>query len=239
MLLFVGMGFSYSRLHGQSSNELFSIQQQKIEYLYAQEYQDMRQLLQGKIHQEYLTKAKGHPFWLSEGWTVGSLQTKHLYYPELMLKYDAHKDALVFGADLSKETYIWINEYQVESFWIQQKQFDYLGEGKEKTAMMLSEVDPGYFELLYEGTSKLYAKRTKRFQPYEDDYGHIGEFYDKSDYFLLKGQVFLPIKGKKELIQATKDHEGEIEQYLKQQEIRFGSISDDQLIQIIAYYESL
>ena len=131
-----------------------------------------------------------------------------------------------------------MNENQVKSFWIQEKQFDYL-EGEEKTAMKDGNLIPGYFELLYEGKSKLYAKREKRFKEFRDDYDYVGEFYEKSFYYLFRDQTFWTIRGKKDLIQFTEDHKAELELYIKQQGIHFRSMTDEQLVQLITYYDSL
>ena len=238
-MIILGIIATCSFLQAQSPTELIALQQQKLTYIYAQEYGNMGQLIHGKVYQAYFPSAKGDPFWLSADWTIGSLQTHHVYYPELPLKYDAYLDALVFAVDLVNPTFIRVNELQVKSFWIQQRQFDYLGSGTEKAAMKDVNLIPGYFELIYEGKSKLYAKREKRFEKYQDDYEHVGEFSEKSTYLLLKNQVFWIVKGKKDWLQFSQDHEAEMEQYLKQQGIRFRNISDTQWVQLIDYYESL
>lgn len=228
-----------SFLQAQSSEETLALQQQKIEQIYAMEHGDMRLLIHGKLHEDYFSAGKGSPFWLSADWTIGALQTKHVYYPELLLKYDAYLDALVWAEDLTNQIFIWVNESQLGSFWIQEKQFDYLGQGVEKTGMEALGLAPGYFELLYTKNSKLYAKREKRFQKYQDDYDYSGEFYEKSVYYLLRDETFLAIKGKKDFMQFAKDHESKMEQYIKQQGIRFRGITDEQFVQLIAHYDSL
>ena len=228
-----------SCLQAQSPEERVAVQQQKIALVYAREHGNMAQLLYGKVHEDYYSSAKNSPFWFSADWTVGSLQTPQVYYPELLLKYDAHLDALIFAADMMNQTFVWVNEDEVKSFWIHEKQFDYLGRGAEKSALESVNQNPGYFELLYEGKTILYAKREKRFQQYRDDYKHTGEFYEKNIYFLVEDQTFWEIKGKKDLIRFAPDHEGEIEQYIKEKDINFRNISDDQLVLLIAYCNSL
>ena len=231
--------FSVGFLHAQSPEELVALQQQKIAFIYAQEHGDMGKLIHGKVYEADLLPTRENPFWLSADWSLGSLQTKQVYYPELLLKYDAYRDALVFAADMMEEKWIWVNELQVKSFEIRGKKFEYLGRGVEQDILRAANLSPGYFELLYEGKSTLYAKREKLFRPYRDTYEYAGEFYKNSIYFLWRDQTCWIIKGKKEVLQFTQDHTTEIEQYIKQQGIRFGSISDDQWVKLIRYYDSL
>lgn len=238
-ILLIWMVIPVSFLHAQSPEELVAVQQQKLAQVYAREHGNMGQLIYGKVHEDYYSSAKGSPFWLSAEWTVGSLQTTQLYYPELLLRYDAHLDALVFAADMINQTFIWVNEDEVESFWIQGKQFDYLGRGEEQTFLEAAGLTTGYAELMYKGESKLYARREKRFQKYRDDYEYSGEFDEKSVYVLQKNQSFRIIKGRKDLIEFAGDHETEMEQYMEERGIQFRSMTDDQLVQLIAYYDSL
>ena len=65
----------------------------------------------------------------------GACKQSNYIIPELLLKYDAYLDALVFAADFMNQTFVWVNENQVQSFWIQDRQFDYLGKGVERDAM--------------------------------------------------------------------------------------------------------
>lgn len=234
-----GALFSSTFLAAQSPEELVALQQQKLAIIYAQEYGDMGKLIHGKVYEDYYTAAKGNPFWLSAEWTLGSLRAKQVYYPELLLRYDAYQDALVFAADMIEETFIWVNENQVISFGIRGRQFRYLGRGKEEAALKAADLNPGYFELLYEGKSTLYVKREKLFRPYRDTYEYTGEFYENSVYLLWRNQTCWIIKGKRDVLQFTQDHQTEMEPYIKQQGIRFGSISDDQWIELISYYDSL
>ncbi len=238
-LMVLWIAFSYTCLQAQSPEKLVAQQQQKLAYLYVQDHGGMGLLIHGKVYEDYFPTAKGIPFWFSTDWKVGSLQTEHFYYPKLPLKYDAHLDALIYAANLVDQTFVRVNELQVKSFWIQERQFDYLIDVGENATKEISSLTPGYFELLYEGKSKLYAKRIKRFQKNKDDYFNEGEFFEESIHVLLRDQTFWIIKGKRDLVEFTKDHEDEMDQYFKQQGIRFRSISDDQLVQLIAYYDSL
>ncbi|MEM7369669.1 MAG: hypothetical protein AAF587_13785 [Bacteroidota bacterium] len=221
------------------STAILQDQKAALEQQYALTHGSLANWLNGREYNFTFPFSYGHPFWETNEWTIGNLSTTFHTYPSVLIKYDAYFDALVFAADLVRGNIIWVNPDQVISFVLRGKTFVYYGRGTEKEQLKAVKLFPGYFELLYDGPTRLLVKRAKYLKPIQNDLDKTDEFGENSRRYLIRDHVFHLIRGKGDFLRFAAAHKEEMSQYIKERNLRFRIISDAQFVALVAYYDSL
>ena len=235
IILWTCVLFGQDQIEGQIDQ-----QEAQLGDMFNRVHGDMTHLISGRQHVSWYPSIDGDPFWFPNAWIPGELQTWQYYYRDLPFKYDAYLDALVFLPDSFSLRRIWVNPELVRYFTIVNNTFVYFGllEG-EKEALEAANLKPGYFELIHNGSTRLVIKHTKYIKTTQSSSQVLGEFTKKSFVYLIREGNFFYVKSKRKLLRALKDHAGEVKAYLKKNEVKYRSISNERFIALLNYYDSL
>ncbi|MBL7856663.1 MAG: hypothetical protein JNM57_03165 [Cyclobacteriaceae bacterium] len=169
---------------------------QQAENLYHQSIAKQLNLYNGRDYKPYIPYGEEHPYFLKDDWTIGSIIYEADHYASIPLLFDLRSEKLLtenpFNGSMME-----LASSKVQQFEINGHTFVRLKQDKN-----LSEVTEGFYELLYNGNLKLYARRKKNFQ--ERPKGNImqAEFDEKNKYFLFNGKAYVKVSNKSSLIKA-------------------------------------
>jgi hypothetical protein len=101
-------------------------------------------------------------------------------------------------------------------------------------------IKSGYYDQLYNGKLEILVKRSKDIQTYTG--GIVGNeryFNPSTNFYLRKNNIYYIVNSQGALLNALKDRKKDIEQYIKQSQIKFRKEPEDALVKIATYYDHL
>jgi hypothetical protein len=101
-------------------------------------------------------------------------------------------------------------------------------------------IKTGFFQSLYDGRIKAFAKNRKVIEEFVD----IGNVLnrtalEKDKWYILKNGTYFEVDGKSSVLNVLKDKKKEVQQFIKQDKIRFKNNMDVALTQIVEYYDKI
>jgi hypothetical protein len=176
----------------------------------------------------------GHQFFLTNKEMPAEIRYAGAGYSQVPLLYDLHRDQLVLTHPTSALKLKLIND-KVTSFTLGGHAFirlhkDSLAAGPGKT---------GFYQVLVNGKVQALAKRYKDLQEAATREGMTGEFRDINRYFLLQDHTLIPVKSKGDVYKALPERRKELQQYARDQKLKFGRNREADLVAIIRHYNGL
>lgn len=190
-------------------------------------------LYNGPEYLDYSSTIKqGILFFDSRTFQAGSVVFDSIFYPALQLRYDVVNDILMVLHPTSSVS-IQLRNETISAFNIGSHQFIHLATDS------VSGIKDGFYERLYAGKTPVYARRKKVLE----DQNKGNEFYREAlpidTYFVLKDNMFHPVKSSKALIRIFKGKEKAIQQHLRQQKTLFRDNKELAIIQAASYFDQL
>lgn len=169
--------------------------------IYTARVQGESLLFNGSDYGEYTPLKDEHPFYLSDDWIYGSVLYDGQFYDSIMLQYDIASDQLVIESHMYG-TQIQLIKSKVHSFTLEDRKFVNL----DSSSMN------GFYEVLYNGETKVLAKHIKRLQERVSSAEITREFEEKNKYYLLVNGEYVLVKNKKSALKALRSHKKELQQ---------------------------
>jgi hypothetical protein len=175
-----------------------------------------------------------HPYFSSEDWITGSVHYDGEYFTDVSLMYDLYNAALIAEHFPSGHP-IQLIEDKVQSFDIDGHHFQKIHNEVFGNSLPAT----GFYDVLHPGKTKLIARRQKvRRQEIEDL--AVETFFDaRTRYFVLKNDVFFPVKNKGSLLKILSDRKRRLKKFLKDNKALRLQHKEDLLKGIAAHYDSL
>lgn len=175
-----------------------------------------------------------HPFFLSEDWIMGSVFYDGEYFENVPLMYDLLNDALVAEHGPSGHA-IQLIRNKLRHFTVEDHYFERLVKDSSQSALPVT----GFYDIIYDGPSRLVARRQK-FSREEIRNSEVIISYDqKNRYFILMNGVYFPVKTKGSVLKLMGDRKQELKKYLRQQGIVFSDHREAALKSMAEHYDSL
>jgi hypothetical protein len=173
----------------------------------------------------------GHPYFLSDDWIEGSIVYDGGQYDSILVQYDLISDKVVIDHPLSHFRMELIDE-KVSSFVLDNHQLVRLSVDSTKAS-----IQPGYYELLYNGKLKVYAKHRKiKQEQYESD--QIKSlFTQKIQYYILKDNIYHPVKSKSSVLKVFHNKKVMVRKYLSKNKISFRKDTGLAIAKSTEFYE--
>lgn len=169
--------------------------------IYTARVQGESLLFNGSDYGEYSPLKDEHPFYLSYDWIYGSVLYDGQFYDSIMLQYDIALDQLVIESHMYG-TQIQLIKSKVHSFTLEDRKFINMDSSSMK----------GFYEVLYDGETKVLAKRIKRLQERISSSEITREFEEKNRYYMLVNEKFVAVKNKKSALKALRSNKKELQQ---------------------------
>ena len=196
-------------------------------------HSDNQLLLNGRIWRNQYSNAFGDQFFLTNTFLKGSVTLNGQRFNNLNLKYDITNDELILS--IESHPVISMNKEMVDSFTLifENRNYHIINAGTDS-----SNVLRGYVNVLYDGSTSLYVKYTKKIQPLAVD-GRSDLFVQENRIYIGKGTEIVSITGKKKLLILLEDRKKEIRSFLKSSGIKLTRKYPDTFIPVLKYYDSI
>jgi hypothetical protein len=195
-------------------------------------------LYSGPEYADYTRKyhlRTGHQFYLLPDVLPGTANYNDREFANVRLQYDLVRDQVVLSQPGNPLKLRFIDE-KVRAFSIDGHHFVRLVADSANTGIIRT----GYYELLADGLVQVLAKRTKTM------YEHVNRpyidvsFTESNRLFMQKGGRYYAVGSKGKALRLLADHGPEVQQYLKEHPLRFGTADrENAVVELTRYYNEL
>ncbi len=195
------------------------------------------QIFNGDEYVEYDYRINGYPCFDAEFYSMGWIVYNDMLFDSVELKYDVYKQQVVIqhydGKGYSKDLILaneWIKEFFYEGHYFVKI---------EENLAIRSDLDDGFYEILYDGKTETISKRIKLYNEVIDDQKIKKEFITKDKFYLLHNDQFHHIKNKRSLLNTLVDRKREVKKFIKRNKLKFRKELENSLLQVSRYYDTL
>jgi hypothetical protein len=215
----------------------------------AQENQGLKKLLEttnsfygssdllnlGEIYQPEHVYAKGHPYFLTDDYTLASVTVNNVTFENVKARYNLALDQLIVKARVDSGLLVsmvtkkdWVNAFRING---------HLFVNLNKT--LPGKDVQGYCEEIYKGDKSFYIKYKKNFIDNYDDNAPQG-FFSKLNVnkYIYLNDNFIPVNRKKELLKLYTDKKS-IKKFMRTNKINYSKASSDQLKMLMQFCDGL
>jgi hypothetical protein len=174
-------------------------------------------LFNGVQYKEWIqhNSDEGHPYFFSDDWVDGPISYDGAQFENVPMMYDLVRDQVIIDQPLSHFKMQLITG-KVTSFTLGDHHFVHVF-----TDSTVALIKPGFYELLYDGKVKVYAKYKKRWsERFESNI--IRQVFDqKIEYFIFKDNNYYSVKNKHSVLQVFSNKKVMLRKYLNKNKISF------------------
>ena len=189
-------------------------------------------LYTGSEYVDYDHRMTGNPYFASLYFTNGAIVYDDILYNNIQMFYDILNDDVVIKN--YNDTALLLSKEKVSSF-------SYAGHNFIKIIpdSATAEIKPGYYEVLYNGNTKLFAKRKKEIkEKIELQYSET-TFTEHDQYYILKKDIFYQVSDKNAALDVMKDRKKELSKFIHANKLKFTRNFEASLLKTVAYYNGL
>jgi hypothetical protein len=199
--------------------------------LYTSTIQHQSRLYNGNDYVIYYAKDEEHPYYKNEDWGNGSVVYWGELYENIPLLFDLAVDQIITEHDRGNP--IKLLAEKVQGFVIWDHTFVRLyPDDKNKITV-------GFYDHLYNGKSKVYAKYSKNYREELEATRVIPQFDESVKYYLVKDGLFTVVKSKRSVLQVLSDHKSEVKNFIRKNRIAFKGNRDEALVRVTQFYDTL
>jgi len=234
-LLFI-LGFFYVPAYAQYSPTPDSVFQQRmtdsvIKNYYSTVGENM-QLYNGSEYAGSFSSSIGHPYFETDRLQKGTIMYDAVLYRDIPLSYDLVRDELIIS-NYTQHFNLKLVPEKVVYFSMLNHVFVRI----EPDSLQVGSVASGFYELLYNGSLMVLAKRIKRLQSgaAEDK----PRFVQYDHYYVRQASIFKEIDSERSLLELFKDQKAEVKKYLHKNDFRFKKDPGNTIVKAAEYYAQL
>ncbi|HTE00488.1 MAG TPA: hypothetical protein VK668_14440 [Mucilaginibacter sp.] len=167
-------------------------------------------------------------------WEAGEVNYDGLNYKNVPMMYDIYKDVVVVLLYNKFSKYTLLNE-RVHDFTLSDHHFVRV----EVDSLINPGLSTGFYDQLYGGKVEVLAKRTKTIQTSTVLTTLETYFVEKHSYYLKKGNTYYSVGSQRSFLNALKDKKKQLQQYIRDNNIRFSDDPEASMARLAAYYDHL
>ena len=186
-------------------------------------------LYTGSLYARDYYNVKGNPFFETDSFQKGDVYYNGVLYKNADLLYDLSHDNVI--TKYSDDANLVLVSEKIAYFHIGDHLFV---RGNESFP-----AGSGFYELLYDGTTQVFAKRTKKMVPWSKTMEFSAAFSQANVYYLLKDTAYFAANSKSEMLEAFKGKRAEIKEFISKNKLDFRKHLEDALVKIARYYDEI
>ncbi len=177
----------------------------------------------------------GHVFFETNDLVKGSIVYDHIEYRDVPMLYDIVRDELVIQGNY-QPYFILLASNKISQFSLSGHTFTWIS----ADSLAGTAIQAGFYQCLYNGKTQAWVKNRKVIDESIDN-GNILKktAVEKNKWFICKHGTFYEVQGKSPIFKVLSDKKKEIQQYTKQNKIRFKNNMDNALTRIVTYYDTI
>lgn len=200
--------------------------------IYASSIGGNSHLLNGVEYKDYEIHSYdiGHPYFLSDDWEYGTINYDHQVFKNVDIMYNIVRDKVIIDQPQGHFKLELIDEH-LTSFTLQSHKFVRLI--KDST----TDIRTGYYDLLYDGKTKVYAKRRKEIQENLSSRTVISEYNERDIYYIYKNGKYFTVRSKSAVLKVFAERKTMLRKHLSKLKIRFKKNKDLALVESAKFYD--
>jgi hypothetical protein len=187
----------------------------------------------GRIWRNYYSRVVEDQFLFSKGFLPGTVVMRGKTYPNVMILYDIFKDEIL--TPYKPVGILQLNKEMVDSFSIvfRNKKYSFT-RMQDSTASGLN----GYFNVLYNGKTKLFVKYIKKIEKLEA-IGENDKFYQLTQIYLIRDSLIFPVAGKNDLIKVYSEDKKAVRDFIKKNHLEISKDYPESFIPVLGFTDSM
>jgi hypothetical protein len=186
-------------------------------------------LFNGADYARYIPLREEHPYFLSNDWLEATLVYDDQRYDNIWLQYDLSTDQLIIE-NVNFSNSIQLIKERVQEFTLANRLFIPLREGN---------ITPGFYEVLYDGHTKAYARYTKNFQKEIQSGQLYHKFLEKTTYYLYHRNTYTAVSSKGSVLKVFGDRKKEVNRAFKNLKLKYGANKATSIARMAEIYDGL
>ncbi len=192
------------------------------------------QLYNGRTHIRYEPNMIGIPYFLSNDPQTGSVQFENILFEHVPLWYDEVRDKVVVQ-----------HFNQISAFELTSERVGRFSIGPHPFIRIVrdssheSSPPTSFYEVLVAGNVTILARRKKVIAEFIENMEVRHRTDNKESFYALKDGRYYPVNNEHSFLAVLKDKKPEIQQYLKQNKIKFRKTPEAALVKAGIYYNQL
>lgn len=222
----------------QNATRHIQLIETELELIRQNQHKDLNEayaFINGKHHLPKILHGS-HPYLTNDSWKSGSVmyrKEKHTI-DNKKLKYDVFSDNLVYLHLTDSGAFpVELNKAFISRFTLGERQFIYLSDFKNT---MFKKFEPGYYEVLYNGSTSLYKKHTK--EPVINSSSMKNEYEQRTALLVKKENEYHKINNLLKLTSVLKDERKQLKTFISNR-VPMNAGVEDKMIRIVSYYDSI
>lgn len=201
--------------------------------LYKEATFESQNLNNGRVYYIYDSRMAEHQFFDQRKWNKGAVIFEGQRFDSVSMLYDIVKDELVIR-HINGDPIILPSE-KVEAFSNYGQLFKWYESGKGIDAQMRT----GFYNVFYDGPSRLLIRRSKQRQEKIVDRRVISLFPQKDFHYIWKGEQYNFVRTKKSVLKLFPGHKREMRKVLREENIHFRHDRANAIGRMVATYDAL
>jgi hypothetical protein len=174
----------------------------------------------------------GNAFFENNLPVAGWLEYEGVLYRNVRILYDIVEDVLLVK-DFGDNYLVRLNNKKIKSFGFGEYRFVKAGFNAALP------VDEGFYQLLYQGSTEVMARKFKLINYKTTTEKTTGTFVQYNNYFISKNNRIYTIGKRKDIIKAYSDRKNEIRKFIGENKLNFKKNPERMLTRVAAYYDQL
>ncbi|HRQ52273.1 MAG TPA: hypothetical protein PLR74_17125 [Agriterribacter sp.] len=214
---------------------MLQVQKANTIHTYYQSLQQQSGLYNGSEYVPYTNLLKeGHPYFDTSVLTDGRVYYDGMVYSNVPMFYDIIKDELIIR-HYNRIFFLQLIRSKIDSFYIQEHSFLHLG----RDSIAGENIQEGFYDRLYDGKVKLYAKRNKFIQESIPDMEVVKKVYQKDRYFLFRDGVYHDVYTASSVLKLLNDQKAALKRELSHHKIKFRKNRERAMKLMVTQYDIL
>lgn len=191
-------------------------------------------LYNGQRYHIYDSRSKDHQFYQFEDWRPGNIEYDGQAFSQIPIMYDIVKDIVVIPYE-GRSGLIQLQSERITRFSYIDHQFVRIQQDKEHGIT----VPTGFYDLLYNGPTKVIARWTKQRQEQIESNKVNVYFLPKNFFYIQKEGEYHLITSKNSALALFGEHKKALKKHLREKRIKFRKNREQALITLATHYDQL
>ena len=181
--------------------------------LYAKRVMGESLIYNGTDYVRYIPLKDEHPFFLSDDWLPATISYDDQVYEDVWMYYNTFTDNVII------ENYNFSANIQL----IKERIDFFVLEGRRFILAEHSTLPWGFYELAYDGETRVLVKHFKQFHESIQGGELIHKFLEKARYYVYQNNAYHQVKSKGSVLKLLKENRREINQEFRKTHLQFSA----------------
>jgi len=185
----------------------------------------------GSGYRDYYSTNDEHPYFGEDDWSYGTIVYDDEFYEHVPMFYDISSDNVVSEHSLNGAKLVLIAK-KIKRFELDGHTFVRLQQDELKT------ISEGFYDLLYDGKTKVYVRRAKTLEQKTEPTGITYSFAEKNRVYILKAGIYYPVKSKGSVLEVFKDQKQQVKSFMNKNKINLKADREGAIARIAEFYDA-